>query len=132
MPITHHEIEVTPNPLPVVGPVTDAELRATPVPISGTVSVDNFPGSSSPTAVVTRVSLNPTTATTLLASNAARKKAVIHNESGTLFLKLGTAASSTDYTYRLVANTTIEIDLYSGAITAIKASGTTDAQVTEY
>lgn len=31
------------NPLPVTGPLTDAQLRATPVPVSGTVAVNNFP-----------------------------------------------------------------------------------------
>lgn len=31
------------NPLPVTGPATDAELRAIPVPVSGTVAVSNLP-----------------------------------------------------------------------------------------
>lgn len=139
----------------VLGPLTDAELRATPVPVSGTVtanagtgpfpvsdnggsltidgtvSVNNFPGASTATATVTRVSVNPTTAVELSASNAAKTKVVLFNEAGTLFVKLGSAASATDYTYRLTASTMLEITGYHGSVTARKASGTTDVQVTE-
>jgi hypothetical protein len=35
------------NPLPVTGPLTDTQLRATAVPVSGTVSVSNQPTSMS-------------------------------------------------------------------------------------
>jgi hypothetical protein len=161
----------------VVGPITDAELRATPVPvsgtvtanagtgpfpvsdnggsitvdgsvnaavtgtvavsnfpatqpISGTVSVDNFPGGSVGTATVSRISVGAGAAVTLAVSNIARKRVIIHNETGTLHIKLGSGASITDYTYRLVANTILELDLYYGDVTARKASGTSDVQVT--
>lgn len=126
MPITHQEVEITPNPLPVTGPLTDAELRATPVPISGTVSV----GSAPSVATITSVSVSPTVAT-LSASNPAKTKVIIHNETGTLFVKLGSAASSSSYSYRLVANTVLEVTGYTGIITGTKASGTTSAHVTE-
>lgn len=144
----------------VLGPVTDAELRATPVPISGTVTstpsgtqdVNVTNGSlavtgpltdtqlratavpvtqgGTPTATVSRVAVS-TTVATLQASNSSRKRLVIFNESGTLFLKLGTAATVTDYTYRLTANTTVEVDFYTGEVTGIKATGSTFAQITE-
>lgn len=152
MPITHHELEVTPNPLPVsgpltdtelratpvpvsgsvtaTGPLTDTELRATPVPVSGTVNVGNFPGATLPTTTVSRISVGTSTVT-LAASNANRRGLVIHNETGTLFVKLGSGASDTDYTYRLVANTTVECLVSSDIVTARKASGTTPVQVSE-
>ncbi len=37
----------------VVGPVTDAEIRATPLPVSGTVSVGNFPATQPVSGTVT-------------------------------------------------------------------------------
>ncbi len=115
----------------VTGPLTDAQLRATAVPVSGTVAVSSLPSTTVGTATVTRVVVVPSSATTLLASNVSRMMAIIHNETGTLFLKFGSTASDTDYTYRLVGNTVLEIDKYYGIITARKASGTTDVQVTE-
>lgn len=110
----------------VTGPLTDAELRATPVPISGTVSV----GAATTLATVTAVSVSPVVAT-LSASNAAKTAVIIHNEAGTLFVKLGSGASSASYSYRLTANTLVEINGYAGIITATKVSGTTIALVTE-
>jgi hypothetical protein len=105
-----------------IGPLTDTELRATPVPVSFSTSAL--------TPTVTRVPVS-TSVATLAAANSARQRLVIHNESGTLFVKLGTNATSSDYTYRLVANTTLEIGFaQSAAVTAIKASGASDVQVT--
>lgn len=68
---------------------------------------------------------------TLSASNAAKTKVIVFNETGTLYVKLGAAATSADYSYRLTANSTLEIDGYYGIVTGIKQSGTTNAQVTE-
>lgn len=148
MPITHQEVEVTPNPLPVVGPITDAEIRATPLPISGTVTATGpltdaqlratpvpisgtvSVGSAASTATVTNISVGGSSVT-LSASNAAKTKVIVHNETGTLFVKLGSAASSTSYSYRLTANTLLEITDYTGIVTAIKATGNTPVLVTE-
>lgn len=110
--------------------LTDAELRATPVPISGTVAVNNFPSASTNAATITSVSVS-TTVTTLSAENAAKKQVVIHNENGTLFVKLGSGASSTSYSFRLTANTVVTIDGYYGIVTATKLTGTSNALVTE-
>lgn len=106
--------------------LTDTQLRATPVPVSGTVSV----GAPSTLATVTNVSVG-TSVVTLSASNAAKKRVHVYNETGTLFVKLGSAASASSYTFRLTANTAIEIEDYAGLITAIKVSGTTPVLVTE-
>jgi len=125
-PTGTQDVNVTNASLAVTGPLTDAELRATPVPISGTVSV----GASPSVATVTSVSVSPTVAT-LSASNASRTKCIVHNENGTLFVKLGSGASSTSYSYRLTSNAVVEIAGYTGIITATKATGTSDALVTE-
>lgn len=135
----------------VTGPLTDTQLRATPVPISGTVtanagtgnftvtqatgtnlhvSVDNFPVVFTNLATVTPVSVS-TTVATLSAANVAKTQVIIFNESGTLFVKLGTGASSSSYTYRLTANTELEITGYYGIITGTKLTGTSTAMVTE-
>lgn len=111
----------------VTGPLTDTQLRATPVPISGTVSV----GAPSTIATVTSVSVGSVTAVTLSASNAAKTRVFIHNDNGTLFVKYGTAASTISYTARLTTNTAFEIVGYAGLVTAIKQSGTTAVLVTE-
>ena len=106
----------------VTGPLTDTQLRASPVPVSFS--------SAATTPTVTSVSVGTSTVT-LAAANSARQKLIIFNESGTLFVKLGTAASGSDYTYRLTANTLLEIDFaQTAAVTAIKASGTSNVQVT--
>ena len=141
----------------VLGPLTDTELRATPVPVSGTVTANAgtgpFPvsdnggsltvdGSVSITgtvattvggtalATVTSVSVS-TTEATLSASNAAKSKVIVHNENGTLYVKLGSGATSASYSYRLTSNTVAEIEGYTGIITAIKQTGTSNALVTE-
>lgn len=111
---------------PVSGPLTDTQLRATPIPISGTVSV----GASSAIATVTSVTVSPTVAT-LSTSNSNKTKVIVHNETGTLYVKLGSGASSSSYSYRLTANTVLEVSGYTGIITGTKVSGTTAALVTE-
>jgi hypothetical protein len=108
----------------VTGPLTDTQLRATPVPVS-VASVGTG------TATVSRVSVTNTAATTLSASNSAKSRVILYNEGGTLYVKFGSTASNTDYTYTLTANSTLEIDGYYGIITARKNSGTTFVQVTE-
>jgi hypothetical protein len=97
------------------------------VSVSGTVSTST---ASSASATVTNTSVGPTVVT-LLAANASRIKAIIHNESGTLYVKFGSGATFASYTYRLVANTVLEISQYTGSITAIKASGTSAVLTTE-
>lgn len=118
----HTVVDSITGSVAVTGPLTDTQLRATPVPVSFSS------GATTPT--VTSVSVGTST-TTLAAANSARQKLIIFNESGTLFVKLGTAASGSDYTYRLTANTLLEIDFaQTAAVTAIKASGTSNVQVT--
>lgn len=123
-------------------PVSIATMPTTPVtgtfwqatqPISGSVSVSNFPATSSSAATVSRVVVG-TTVVTLLVANPSRKRAIIFNESGTLRVKFGANASLTDYTYEIIAsagNNFYNVDNYTGIITGIKVSGASSVQVTE-
>lgn len=66
----------------------------------------------------------------IVPANSSRDAVVIHNAVGLLFVKCGQNASSTDYTYRLTSNATLEISGYIGPITAI-ASEATFVRITE-
>jgi hypothetical protein len=99
--------------------------------ISGMTPISVTPGTVS-SATVTSNSVGAVAAVTLLASRAARIRAVIFNESGTLFVKAGSTASSTDYTWRLTANTELDVTDYTGILTAIKSSGTSNVQATDF
>ncbi len=93
-----------------------SQLRATPVPISGNVNIAT-------TATVTNVTTTGANLT-LLAANANRKKAIFHCEASTQYIKLGTTASSTSYTYKVATNnTTIEIAGYTGQIDSLGTAG---------
>lgn len=94
------------------------------------VPVTFTPPVNTTTATVSSVAVS-TTVATLSASNAAKTKVIVFNESGTLYVKYGSGATSADYTYRLTANTALEIEGYAGLVTAIKQTGTSNAQVTE-
>jgi len=113
-PVTDAQLRATPVPVatdgltdtqlratavPVSGPLTDAQLRATPVPVSTTAATAS---SSTVTLVVSSA-----TSITILAANAARKKAVLFFEGSTQYVKLGATASPTSYTYKVAANSTV-------------------------
>ncbi len=114
---------------PAVQPVSGTFWQAVQ-PISGTIYVLNLPLS---VATVTRVAVGAS-AVTLVAANAVRRRAIIFNESGTLYVKFGPNASATDYTCAItgaVGNNMYTVENYSGIITGIKLSGASFAQVTE-
>jgi hypothetical protein len=69
---------------------------------------------------------------TLKASNAARRKLLIVNDStATLYVKFGSSASITSYTRQLQAGETMEETMYTGVVDGIWASATGSARVTE-
>jgi hypothetical protein len=113
---------------PAAQPVTDNGGSLT---VDGSVSVSNFPGQSVNTATVAAVSVTAASAATLASSNVSRVKLIVVNETGTLFVKLGTSASLALYSYKLTQGATLEIEQYSGVVTAIKQSGTSNVLVTE-
>ena len=68
----------------------------------------------------------------LLASNASRIKAVFFNDSASsAYVKEGTTASATDFTYKVLAFDTLIIDDYTGRIDAIWVSATGNARLSE-
>lgn len=71
--------------------------------VSGTVTVQS---TGAGTATLANVPSSGTSVT-LITSNANRRGAVIHNDSSAvLYLKYGTAASTTSYTYKVPADGT--------------------------
>lgn len=104
--------------------------NSTPIVIASDQSAVPVTFGGAAVATVTSVSVS-TTVATLSASNSAKTKVIVFNESGTLFVKLGSGATSASYSYRLTANATLEIEGYYGIVTAIKAAGTSTALVTE-
>lgn len=71
--------------------------------------------------------------TTVLASNNNRQGATIYNEgSVTALVKLGSTASSTSYTVKIITDAYYEVPFgYTGIVTGITASGTATLRVTE-
>jgi hypothetical protein len=108
----------------VTGPLTDAQLRASPVPTKEVRAATNTRSSVSGAAVDTL----------LLASNANRLGATFFNESSAiLYLALGTtAASLTNYTVQMVTGAYYEVPFaYTGEIRGIWASATGAVRVGE-
>jgi hypothetical protein len=92
--------------------------------VGSSVSVTNFPVERSSNIIKSRVVVSDTVVTQLAVSDATRLKLIIHNESGVLFVNFGPLdASSTEYTYRLTAHTTVEDEVWQGRISARKEVG---------
>ena len=115
------------SPVPVSGPLTDAQLRASAISVSS--------GGAKNAASVARVSAS-TSSTTLLAANANRRRVIIYNESAsaTLRIKLGATASATSYSLLLGPGDTYESPtdwVYTGVVDGIWSAASGAAQVTE-
>lgn len=131
-PLTNTELRATPvptttngltdtqlraTPVPVSGPLTDAQLRATPVPVSTTPSVSSV-------STVTVSTLPASTNTTILTANANRRGTIIVVAKASTYIKFGSVASATSYTYKTAtANTVIETQIWTGQIDAFGPSG---------
>lgn len=76
-----------------------------------------------------------TSSTTLLAANPSRLGGIFFNDSttSTMYVKFGSAASSTSYTYRLPPETILELNapMYTGVIDCIWTSTDGAARITE-
>jgi hypothetical protein len=107
------------------------ETGTTPA-ITGAVAVSAMPASA--TATLANVA-GSASSVTVLAANTERKGVVIHNDStAILYLKFGTTASATSFSYKLNGGETFESAMpvvYTGIITGIWASATGAARVTE-
>jgi hypothetical protein len=100
------------------------------VDATGTLWMRNSPGTPSAPVQVTAA----TTSTQLIAANASRKKLLLHNNSTSdCFVKYGTAASSTSYTFFFPsgAQTTIDNSETNGVVHAIWNSANGFMMVTE-
>jgi hypothetical protein len=127
----------------VTGPLTDAQLRASAVPVSGTFFQATQPvsgtvttnASRAGTGTATSVASTVTTNTTILAANAARFGASIYNEStAVLFLLLGAGTeSATVYTLQMAAGSYYETPFgFTGIIKGHWASANGSARIVEY
>lgn len=115
--------------------VAVATLPALPAGTNNIGDVDVLTVPVAGTATLSNVSTSGTSAT-LLSANSARKGAVIYNDSlVVLYVKFGTTASATSFTYYLAAGAHLELpvspSLYTGRIDGILASSTGTARVTE-
>lgn len=85
-------------------------------------------------SAVSRVSAS-VTAVTLAASQVLRVGLIVYNDSTSdMYIKFGSSASSTDFSYFVLAGTTFEAlngVSYTGIVTGIWVSATGAAQVTE-
>lgn len=84
------------------------------------VSVDNQQSVSTSSATVSTVTTT-STASIVLPANPNRRGASFFSVSGTILIKLGTGASATSFTARIVTNSMYELPYptYTGVITAI-------------
>lgn len=97
------------------------------VAVSGTVAVQQGTG----TAATANVSASASSVT-LLTANADRVLAVVVNDStADLYVKFGTTASTTSYSYLLGPADTLEVTRYTGRIDGIWSSAAGSARVTE-
>lgn len=97
------------------------------VAVSGTVAVRD----ATATSTLSNVS-GSASSVTLLSANADRVLAVIVNDStADLYVKFGTTASATSYSYLLGPADTLEVERYTGRIDGIWTSATGAARVTE-
>lgn len=93
--------------------------------------------SANPTAssaTLTNVSASASS-TSIVAANSSRKGLIIFNDSSSaLYIKFGTTASTSSFTYKIFGNGTWEMPetvIYTGAIDGIWDSATGAARVTE-
>jgi hypothetical protein len=105
----------------IASPATEATLASVLSALAATLATRVVPLTSATPAQVA----SSATAVTLQASNANRRQLVVVNDStAVLYLKYGSGASATSYSYKLAASDTWEMPLpaYTGIVTGIWAS----------
>jgi hypothetical protein len=127
--------------LTVDGPLTDAELRADPVPVSGPLTDAELRASAVPTVVPARTPTTTSVASsassvTILAANSSRKGFSISNVStAKLYLSFTNPATTTNAWIEVPAGAFLLLDqqlIVGNAIYGIWTSTNGTAQVTEY
>jgi hypothetical protein len=77
------------------------------------------------------VSVNSGSPTNLAVFNAGRVFLLIQNLGPTLYVKLGTGASLANYSFQLGPLQMVSLDRFNGVVSAVVATGTGNAIVTE-
>lgn len=109
------------NSITVDGPLTDVQLRATPVPISGTVTVTDGSGPITVDGTVAVTNAGGTlsngsetpvslAAVQILAANSARKKYLVQN-TGTANARIGVSGVTATTGLRLIPNGSIIVEM---------------------
>lgn len=122
--------------LPVSGPLTDVQLRATPVPVSGSLALSGTV--STKTALTASAPVMATVGVVsaqIVAANANRKGLILVNISAnTISLGFGSAAVLNSgvtllsgYAYNMA-----EYDFHVGAVNAIASAASSDLPIQEY
>lgn len=101
--------------------------------LTGITNTVTTQAAKSATGTLSNVS-GSATSVTLLSSNTSRLGAAFVNDSSAIcYVKTGTTASATDYTFRLYPNDYLELPFnFTGRIDAIWASATGTMRVTEF
>lgn len=116
--------------------LTRGDLENNPLWMSGSVAVNNVVKVETAIHTVASGTFFATTTTpvTIAAASTARRGLTIYNESNkAMYIKFGTGASLSDYTYKIFSDDgwTMPEFLYSGIITAVWAgAGSSGAMVT--
>ena len=117
MAIETQNVEIDGQPISIQGG------NSTPVTVNGTVST--APATSS-AATITQVVLTANTNTTLLAANASRKKFVVFIPKSVTYIKYGTIASATSFTWAAITNNaTVDDTIWTGEIDIFSTSAQT-------
>lgn len=122
-------VDVTfPTTQPVSGPLTDTELRASALPVSGTVTLP-------PATTSTLSTFTATTNTQILAANSSRDGLVLSSPStntGICYVVIGTtAASSTSFSFVVNPGDIINLAGINTALRGIWSAGGNTLYVTE-
>lgn len=89
-------------------------------------------GSSTATSAAITSVASSASSVQLLASNTNRVEAVITNDStAILYIKFGTAATTSSYTISLNSGESLVVDKYNGIIHGVWASANGNARITE-
>lgn len=86
---------------------------------------------SAPTATVSQVSVPTGAPVTLLAANSKRQRALLFAGAKDVWVKYGTGAASTSFTWLVLTKTGFVVEGYTGIITALASGGVSIVAVTE-
>lgn len=86
---------------------------------------------SAPTATVSQISVPTGAPVTILLANTKRQRALLFAGAKDVWIKFGTGAASTSYTWLIPTKTGFIVEGYTGIITALASGGVSIVAVTE-